>query len=118
MVILQETNSFDQRVNEQFENATSWFTDAIFAEIPITANVGIPWVLIVLLLGAGYFTIYFRFINFRGFLTAIRVVRGRYDHLEEKGKVISSSPTANPYGDDPDTIRVEGEGEVLSLIHI
>ena len=112
MVILQETNSFDQRVNEQFENATSWFTDAIFAEIPITANVGIPWVLIVLLLGAGYFTIYFRFINFRGFLTAIRVVRGRYDHLEEKGKVISSSPTANPYGDDPDTIRVEGEGEV------
>ena len=112
MVILQETNSFDQRVNEQFENATSWFTDAIFAEIPITANVGIPWVLIVLLLGAGYFTIYFRFINFRGFLTAIKVVRGRYDHLEESGKVVSSSPTANPSGDDPDTIRVEGEGEV------
>ena len=112
MVILQEINSFDERVNEQFENATSWFTDAIFAEIPITANVGIPWVLIVLLLGAGYFTIYFRFINFRGFLTAIKVVRGRYDHLEESGKVVSSSPTANSSGDDPDTIRVEGEGEV------
>ena len=81
---LQQT--FDQKINEQFSNATSWFTDAIFAEIPLTETTGIPWVLVVLLLGAGYFTLYFKGINVRGFTTAIKVVRGKYDALEEDGK--------------------------------
>ena len=71
MAIPQST--LDEQINTYFENATSWFTDAIFAEIPLTENVGIPWVLIVLILGASYFTIYFRFINIRGFLKSINV---------------------------------------------
>jgi AGCS family alanine or glycine:cation symporter len=79
----QETpESLDARINENFSNATSWYTDAIFAEIPITDEVGIPWVLLVLLLGASYFTIYFKLINIRGFFTAIKVVKGKYDALE------------------------------------
>ena len=41
-----------------------------------------PIVLLLLLSGALFFTIYFRFINLIYFKTAIRVVRGRYDHLE------------------------------------
>ncbi|MEM6720393.1 MAG: alanine/glycine:cation symporter family protein [Bacteroidota bacterium] len=85
--IAQETSpSLDERINENFRNATSWFTDAIFAEIPITDEVGIPWVLIVLLVGASYFTIYFKLINLRGFFTAIKVVKGDYDDLETTQK--------------------------------
>ena len=56
----QEIKSFDQKINSGFKNMTDWFVDAIFAEIPITSQVGIPWVLVVLLLGASYFTIYFK----------------------------------------------------------
>ncbi|WP_452598064.1 alanine/glycine:cation symporter family protein [Pontimicrobium sp. MEBiC01747] len=112
MLLLQQTQSFDDRVNEQFSTATSWFTDAVFAEIPITDTVGIPWVLVVLILGASYFTIYFKGINFRGFFKAIQVVRGKYDDLEDDGVVTASTSVSNVGGDNPDTIRVEGEGEV------
>ena len=112
MLLLQQTPSFDDRVNEQFSAATSWFTDAVFAEIPITDTVGIPWVLVVLILGASYFTIYFKGINFRGFFKAIQVVRGKYDDLEDDGVVTASTSVSTVDGDNPDTIRVEGEGEV------
>lgn len=112
MLLLQQTQSFDDRINEQFSAATSWFTDAVFAEIPITDTVGIPWVLVVLILGASYFTIYFKGINFRGFFKAIQVVRGKYDDLEDDGVVTASTSVSNVGGDNPDTIRVEGEGEV------
>lgn len=73
----------DAQINELFGNATGWFVNAIFANVPITDQVGIPWVLIVLIIGAVYFSIYFKLINFRGFITAINVVRGKYDKLEE-----------------------------------
>ncbi|MDC8006212.1 alanine/glycine:cation symporter family protein [Aureisphaera galaxeae] len=111
-IFLSSQQTFDQKINEQFSEATSWFTNAIFAEIPLTDTTGIPWVLIVLLLGAGYFTAYFKGINIRGFITAIRVVRGKYDALEEGGKVSVLSSDHYRDEDHPATIRVEGEGEV------
>ncbi len=109
-----ELPSLDARINENFRNATSWFTDAIFAEIPITDEVGIPWVLIVLIIGASYFTIYFKLINIRGFFTAIKVVKGDYDDLETDHKVeVSESVHTTSENDNPDTIRIEGsDGEV------
>ena len=112
MFLLQQIAIFDQTINEKFSAATSWFTNAIFAEIPITATVGVPWVLIVLILGAGYFTIYFKGINLRGFLTAIKIVKGDYDFLEEKHHIQAATSVSLVNGDNPDTIRVEGEGEV------
>ncbi len=112
-LFLFQEQSLDQRINEQFDNATSWFVDAILAQIPITDSIGIPWVLIVLIIGASYFTIYFKFINFRGFWTSIQVVRGKYDDLEEGGHVLVSGNLSSVDGDIADTIRVEGEeGEV------
>lgn len=110
----QQSSSLDARINENFKNATSWFTDAIFAEIPITNEVGIPWVLIVLIIGASYFTGYFKFINIRGFFTAINVVKGKYDDLEETDTIeVSEAVSITENNDQPDTIRVEGhEGEV------
>lgn len=103
--ILNAQNSLDERINEKFENATGWFVDAIFAQIPITDTVGVPWVLIILILGAGYFTIYFKGINIRSFGTAIKIVQGKYDDLENDSFV--------EIDDNPDTIRIEGhDGEV------
>ncbi len=107
------TTSWDQKINEGFENATGWFVEGIFAEIPLTADVGIPWVLVVLLFGAGYFTIYFKGINVRGFITSIRILRGNYDKLEAEMPIAASPSVVSDGGDHPDTIRAEGhEGEV------
>ena len=102
-----QNSSLDERINEQFDKATSWFVDAVMWQIPITENVGLPWVLIVLIAGATYFTFYFKAINVRGFWTSIQVVRGKYDAIEKGGEM--HTPTV----DIPDTIRDESEqGEV------
>ena len=76
----------DQKIDEGFGWATSWFVQVIFYQIPFTDNINIYWVLFPLIIGAVYFTLYFRFINFKGFFTSIRIVRGKYDNIESKGE--------------------------------
>ena len=70
----------------------------------------IPWVLIVLVLGALFFTFYFKLINFTGFIPAINIVRGKYDEIESQGDDVVEAETTNVHtvdGDVVDTIRVE-----------
>ena len=102
---LAQSNSsnLDEKINQLFANATGWFPAAMFAKIPITESVGVPWVLVILIVGAVYFSIYFKFINFSGFFTAINVVRGKYDSVD----------VHEPQDDILQTIKIEGtEGEV------
>ncbi|GAB4408982.1 MAG: hypothetical protein OHK0039_12420 [Bacteroidia bacterium] len=47
----------------------------------------LPIVIIVLLLGAIFFTVYFKFVNFRFFKLALDVVRGKYSDPKEAGEV-------------------------------
>ena len=72
------------------------------------------WVLFPLIIGALYFTFYFKFINFRGFFTSINIVRGKYDHLDgHDEKDLKVAGDATPGGDAIETIKVEDhEGEV------
>ncbi|NAS11183.1 alanine/glycine:cation symporter family protein [Poritiphilus flavus] len=91
----------DEQINQNFQKATGWFVDAVFAEIPITDSVGLPWVLIVLIFGASFFTAYFRGINFTGFATSVRIIRGNYDGLETEDKTVddSAKPQAEEQGE-------------------
>ncbi len=50
-------------------------------------SVRIPFVLVWLIVGALFFTLFFRFINIRGFKHALDVVRGRYDDPDHAGEV-------------------------------
>ena len=105
----------DQVIDEKFGNATGWFVEAIFYQIPFTDTISVYWVLFPLIIGAIYFTIYFNFINFSGFVTSINIVRGKYDDLEgrENNKVEKGKTSFIDDEDNPDTIRVEGhDGEV------
>lgn len=74
--------SLSDKIDAGFRNYTDWFVQAIFYEIPFTETFRVPWVVIVLIGGAIYFTTYFKLINFREFFTAMKVVRGRYDEME------------------------------------
>ncbi|MFK7834032.1 MAG: alanine/glycine:cation symporter family protein [Winogradskyella sp.] len=103
----------DQIIDEKFGWATGWFVEAIFYQIPFTDTISVYWVLFPLILGAVYFTFYFNFINFRGFLTSINIVRGKYDHLDEDEPELAVAGDATPGGDAIETIKVENhEGEV------
>lgn len=92
----------DEKINDAFMPIALWWEQLILSEINL-GFASIPVVLLLLIGGALYFTIYFEFINFRKFWTAIQVVRGRYDELEQR-----------PSEDNiPDTITDESkEGEV------
>ncbi len=119
LTIAQEAQEMgvDEKIDQWFGNATGWFVNFIFYQIPFSEEVNVYWVLFPLIIGASYFTIYFKFINFSGFWTSINIVRGKYDDLEErkdhKVEVDSQAVFVDDEGDNPDTIRVEGhEGEV------
>jgi AGCS family alanine or glycine:cation symporter len=110
-----QEKGLDQQIDEAFGNATGWFVNIIFYQIPFSDSVSIYWVLFPLILGAVYFTFYFKFINFSGFFTSINIVRGKYDDLENRvdHKVEIAKSTFTDEEDNPDTIRIEGhEGEV------
>jgi AGCS family alanine or glycine:cation symporter len=107
-----QAKGIDQIIDEKFGNATGWFVDFIFYKIPFSENVQIFWVLFPLILGATYFTIYFKFINFRGFITSINIVRGKYDDLDHH-ESLPAAGDSTPGGDAIETAAVEGaEGEV------
>lgn len=117
LTLAQETAKvgIDKRIDQAFGDATGWFVNAIFYQIDFGGGVKVFWVLFPLVIGATYFTIYFKLINFRGFFTSINIVRGKYDNVEgrENHKVEVSDSVFTDDGDNPDTIRVEGhEGEV------
>jgi len=102
----------DQKIDEAFGGATGWFVDFIFYQIPFTEDVKVFWVLFPLILGALFFTIYFKFINFRGFFTSVNIVRGKYDEIDHH-ESMEMAGDATPGGDAIETIAVEGhEGEV------
>ena len=109
----QEAASLDQQIDAWFGKITAPIVNTVFYEIPI-GEANLPIVLIVLVLGALYFTIYFGFVNFRHFGTAINVVRGKYDDLELGGSTtIDDQNVSSVEGDNPDTARIEGHhGEV------
>jgi len=110
-----QEKGLDQQIDEAFGNATGWFVNFIFYQIPFSESIKIYWVLFPLILGATYFTFYFNFINFKGFFTSIKIVSGKYDDLEgRKDHNVEVSETVfTDDGDNPDTIRIEGhEGEV------
>ncbi len=110
-----QEKGLDEKIDQAFGNATGWFVNFIFYEIPFTEDIKIFWVLFPLIIGATYFTFYFNFINFRGFFTSIKIVSGKYDDLEERDDhdVEVSESVYTDDGDNPDTIRIEGHhGEV------
>ena len=112
LIAFAQEQGIDEKIDEAFGNATGWFVNFIFYQIPFGENVKVYWVLFPLILGATYFTFYFKFINFRGFFTSINIIRGKYDNIDHHETLaVAGDPT--PGGDAIETIAVEGhEGEV------
>ena len=112
LITFAHEKGLDQQIDEIFGQATGWFVNLIFYQIPFTDDIQIYWVLFPLILGATYFTIYFRFISFRGFMTSIHIVRGKYDDFDHH-EALPGVTEASPSGDIQDTIAIEGhDGEV------
>ena len=73
-----QEQGLDQRIDQAFKPFSDKVSEIVFFEI-----LGVPFVLILLVASALFFTIYFGFVNIRRFPTAINVVRGKYDELDK-----------------------------------
>ena len=67
----------DKQIDQAFKPVSDFFSALIFFEIA-----GTPFVLILLVCSAAFFTVYFGFPNIRYFGKAINTVRGKYDEIE------------------------------------
>ncbi len=112
----QETaeKGIDQRIEEMFKPVSDFWWDLVFSSINVVGY-KIPIVLILLILGAAYFTFYFRLPQFKLFKTAIKVVAGKYDDIDHHDSYKpADDPLVEPHEDIPETIKIEGahHGEV------
>jgi len=95
----------DQRIDEGFKPFSDTISGIIFFEI-----YGVPFVLVLLVGSALFFTLYFGFPNLRYFKTAINIVRGIYDDIDHHEV---GDPALAIDGDIKDTIEDESkDGEV------
>ena len=105
----------DERINEWFTPISNAWQAIILHTFPFSEAIfgrPVPTIIILLVLGASFFTVYFGFVNVRKFGLSINVVRGKYDDLE--GHVTAEKANVNIEGGDVvGTIRDESQdGEV------
>ena len=72
----------DEAINEAFRPVASALSDLVFYSVPLGES-QLPLIVVWLIAGALYFTVYLRLINIRGFVHAIRIVIGREDKKEK-----------------------------------
>lgn len=109
-VALAQEKGLDEKVNDAFMPLASWWEGFVLTSIPV-GEYNIPIVLILLISGATFFTLYFKFPSISKFPLAINTVRGKYDELDHHGVEKTDLNVAD--GDLKGTIKDESqEGEV------
>ncbi|MDO8906240.1 sodium:alanine symporter family protein [Hydrogenophaga sp.] len=78
--------TMDERISSAVQPYSDAVAGAIFYSVPV-AGTDFPLIVGWLILAALIFTFYFRFIQIRGFMHAIQVVRGRYSDPKMQGEV-------------------------------
>tara|TARA_Y100000748_G_scaffold56953_1_gene45381 strand:+ start:2293 stop:3705 length:1413 start_codon:yes stop_codon:yes gene_type:complete len=70
------------QINGFFGIFVSFLAPILFMEIN-----GFPLIVLVLLIGGLIFTFYFKFINVRGFIHSIDIIKGKYDNPNDTGQI-------------------------------
>lgn len=110
MTFAQEM-SIDEKIESGFKPFADLVGSIVFYAIEISGQ-NVPIVLIVLLLAALFFTLYFKFANIKLLGVAIRAAKGKYDAVDHHSvEVVAGDPT--PGGDVFESPQAEGVvGEV------
>jgi AGCS family alanine or glycine:cation symporter len=74
-----QERGLDERINDAFTPVANWWGDVVLHDFPGTS---IPTIILLLVGGALFFTVYFGFVNIRRFPTAVNIVTGKFDKLD------------------------------------
>ena len=112
MLTFAQEKGLAEKINEGFKPVAGVWGSFVFYPVKLGERVEMPLVIIMLLLAGLVFTIIFKFVNVRLFLTSINIVRGKYDSVDHASSD-SMKGDSTPGGDAIETIRIEGnQGEV------
>ena len=78
--------TIDEKINNWIQPATEVISNIIFYPIQFTDSISVPFILIWLLVGAAFFTIYLGFINVTGFGRALKIIKGIYTKPSDPGQ--------------------------------
>ncbi len=71
------------KLNDLLGDTVNLMADVLFADF----GTGVPLIVVVLVFGAVYYSLYFNFLNLRGFKHSINVIRGLYDDPDDPGEI-------------------------------
>ncbi len=98
----------DQKIDQAFQPVSDFFSAIVFFEVA-----GTPFVLILLVASAAFFTIYFGFPNIRFFWRAIQTVRGKYEDIEKHGATELYGEDGIAQGQDLTKVDIEDHIEKI-----
>ncbi len=108
-----QEKGLDEKINDAFMPFATWWEDLVLTTVPI-GEYNVPFVVILLVLGATFFTLFFKVPSITKFPLAINTVRGKYVDIEKHGvDKLYNNDEALAEEDILDTIRDESAaGEV------
>lgn len=86
MILTTQKTSIDQLIENALSPLANALDSFIFYSIKI-GNFDVPIIVLWLIIAASFFTIYFNFLNVRGFLHAIKVIKGDYTTKTSNGEI-------------------------------
>ena len=98
--MFSHSRGIDDKINDWIKPIADAWVNIVLYPINFSDEISIPIVLILLVLGAIFFTLRFSFVNITHFSTAIKTVRGEYDNIE------------NDKCESDKTKKIKEEGEV------
>ena len=105
-----QEKGLDERINDKFMPIATWWENTVLTTIPL-GSYDVPIVLILLVAGASFFTVFFSFPAITKFKLAINTVRGKYDSIDHHS--VEKVELNVVDGDLVDTIKDESQdGEV------
>ncbi|AUC84982.1 alanine glycine permease [Polaribacter sp. ALD11] len=111
MLSFAQELTIDQEIEEKFKPFADAVSEVVFYPISI-AGIDVPIVVILLLSGAFFFTLYFKFSNITLLGVAIRATNGKYDAIDHHS-VDEAAGDPTPGGDVFESPQAEGVvGEV------
>ena len=103
------SDGIDQAIDSAFEPIATAMVDIVFVSVNI-GGTELPLIVVWLVVGAVFFTGYFRFINIRGFTHAIRIVTGKEDKESQAPGEVSHFQAL--------TTAVSGTVGVGNVVHV
>ena len=86
LTLAQEGRGIDETVDAWVAPVSNMITNIVFYSVPVFGT-PLPLVVVWLIVAATIFTLYFNFINIRGFVTGFKLIRGDFSDPNSKGEV-------------------------------